>query len=301
MILRKIHKNTLSETLCGISVLSVLLVFCVLCAAFSTAPAVFAQEFAPHVGTLFGYADELAAVPSGIFVESGGAVYVDAERFFGLFGYKSKVYKESKMVLVWNYNHKLLYMDGRDVFREVGSIFIKDAVSDLGEDKPLQSAAVFEEGRIYVPLFDALKTMDLRYENENYGVIYLPNKELLDSLSGYHTTKSEVLNFARILYYETRDASLYKKVAVAGVIMNRVNSQRFPNTVNDVIFARNQFPPVHYSGFSTLEPAKLHFEGAVRAINGENNAPDCFFFNNAPFYGKEADFYMLIEGDYFYR
>ncbi len=273
----------------------------------------YAEEVSPHNGTLFGYEDELAAVPRGTLAEIGGAVYADAELFYGIFGYKHRYYHDSKMLLVWNYNHKILYIGGQQLFREVESVFVKgDAQRSkqqsqeqpqqgLGEDKTLTAAAVFRGGRMYIPLSDVLKTLNLEYDFENYGIIYLPNRELLAALPGYHTTKSEVLNFARIIYYETRDGSLYKKIAVAGVIMNRVNSDRFPNTVNDVIFAKNQFPPAYYTGFATLEPAQIHFEGAVRGINGENNAPGCFFFNYLPFYGKEADFYKIIEGDYFYR
>lgn len=263
-----------------------------------------------HDFCLFAYGDELCTIEQGTLVDYKDEIYVDAERFFKIFGYSSKVYMNSKLLFLSYYNHKLLFMDGLDVFHEVNNVFVKGQVESAetesaegnkeSMDKPLSAKAVFLEGRMYVPLSDVVKILDIEYNFENYGTIELPNADMLRALPGYHTSREEVLNFARIIYYETRDSSLFKKIAVGGVIMNRVSSPEFPNTINDIIFAPNQFPPAHYSGFATLMPGPLHFEGAVRALNGENNAPGCLFFNLAPFPGKEDDFYDIIEGDYFY-
>ena len=48
---------------------------------------------------------------------------------------------------------------------------------------------------------------------------------------------------SRIIYAESGNQSLDGKIAVGNVVLNRVASPRFPNTVYEVIFQRNQFTP----------------------------------------------------------
>ncbi len=291
--------------------------------------------------------------------EVGGELYINMREFPEFYSYSSTYYKESGLLLLEYFNHRVLYMNGVDVYREVESFETKggegtetskegvgegeesgaenqndldnnssddNSASDseekqveaeeesvlnqehrnLGKDKKLFNPVYFENGAVYVSLKDVQNTFGfVDYSFEHYGVIEIP-EEVFRSIVAksdfpyYQTTANEVKDFARLLYYETRDSSLFKKVAVGGVVMNRVYSELFPNTISGVIYAHNQFPPAYYPSFATLEPGALHYEGAVRAINGEDNAPNCLYFNMVPFYGKEADFYKNIEGDYFY-
>ncbi len=113
-------------------------------------------------------------------------------------------------------------------------------------------------------------------------------------------TDEDVLWLARIADVEARGGSEYKKLAVANVVLNRVKSPNFPNSVYDVIFASGQFPPAHWESFPTLEPKDESFRAAKRALEGENNVESCLYFNNRPFSSKADDFYKNIEGDYFY-
>ena len=48
---------------------------------------------------------------------------------------------------------------------------------------------------------------------------------------------------SRIIYAESGNQSLEGKVAVGNVVLNRVASPQFPNSVYSVIFQRNQFTP----------------------------------------------------------
>lgn len=114
---------------------------------------------------------------------------------------------------------------------------------------------------------------------------------------------------ARLVQVEARSASVNKKLAVANVILNRVESPRFPNSIKEVIYAKGQFPPVYKSTFASEVPSNdavlavkkaLYNERAV--FNGVALPNEILFFNNAPFSNKtDAEFFGLIEGDYFYR
>ncbi len=112
----------------------------------------------------------------------------------------------------------------------------------------------------------------------------------------------EVLWLARIINLEARGNSLYKRLAIGGVVMNRVNSSNFPNTVYDVIKAKGQFPPAYYDNFDSMVPSDSSMTAAILAYSGENVVEDCLYFNLKPFSWKSADDYFgEIEGDYFYR
>ena len=67
---------------------------------------------------------------------------------------------------------------------------------------------------------------------------------------------------------------------VANVIINRVNSQRFPGTITEVIFQGNgeQFQPIADGRFYTVTVTASTIEAVERALCGENNAQGAYFF-----------------------
>ena len=75
----------------------------------------------------------------------------------------------------------------------------------------------------------------------------------------------------RIIYAESGNQPLSGQIAVGNVIMNRVASPAFPNTVYDVIHQRNQFTPVRNGSINKTPDeeaeiaAKLVLEGAETA------------------------------------
>lgn len=52
---------------------------------------------------------------------------------------------------------------------------------------------------------------------------------------------SETNCLAKAIYFEARGESNLGKVAVAKVVLNRVNSPKFPNTVCGVVYQKHQF------------------------------------------------------------
>lgn len=72
-------------------------------------------------------------------------------------------------------------------------------------------------------------------------------------------------------------------LAVATVIMNRVESPRFPNSISGVVYASGQFEPVWTGRLETVinsGPTSLSLEVAQDAINGARLAAvaDCYYF-----------------------
>ena len=76
-------------------------------------------------------------------------------------------------------------------------------------------------------------------------------------------------------------------LAVATVIMNRVESSRFPNSISGVVYANGQFAPVWTGSLKRVlsqGPGTLSRQVAQDAINGSRLAAvsDCYFFLYAP-------------------
>lgn len=107
---------------------------------------------------------------------------------------------------------------------------------------------------------------------------------------------------SRIICCESGNQPLEGKVAVGNVVMNRVNNPRFPDTIYDVLFQKNQFTPAS-SGSIYRDPnwdsviaAKLVMDGA--------QVTDALFFNaaGARSYASKTRTYVTTIGDHaFYK
>ena len=63
---------------------------------------------------------------------------------------------------------------------------------------------------------------------------------------------------------------------VGEVVLNRVESWRFPNSVRDVVYQSNpvQYEPVHTPGWEDIEPEPEYIDLAWRLVNGERPLGD---------------------------
>ncbi|MFS0864910.1 cell wall hydrolase [Fredinandcohnia sp. 179-A 10B2 NHS] len=93
-------------------------------------------------------------------------------------------------------------------------------------------------------------------------------------------TEAEIDLLARIVRAEALGESFEGKVAVAAVVLNRVESPKFPDTIRGVIYQRGQFSPV--SNGSINKPAdKESIRAAYAAMTDMRHiAKDALFFYN---------------------
>lgn len=109
----------------------------------------------------------------------------------------------------------------------------------------------------------------------------IPDDTIING-GGTNASASDLDVFAAILDCEAHH-DYTCMLAVATVIMNRVNSPSFPNSIPDVIYANGQFEPV-WSGrldkVLSSGATNLAYQVAQDAINGSRLATvsDCFYF-----------------------
>ena len=83
---------------------------------------------------------------------------------------------------------------------------------------------------------------------------------------------------SHIINAESGNQSLEGKIAVGNVVMNRVNSDEFPNTIYDVLHQKNQFSPVS-SGSIKRNPNDGSIVAAKLVMEGVEVVPTALFFN----------------------
>lgn len=101
----------------------------------------------------------------------------------------------------------------------------------------------------------------------------------------------DLMNFYRIVYAEANGEGYIGQAAVAEVIINRVNSDLFPNTVTGVIMESGQFSPISdgsfnkYDSVTTSDSAASVRTAVQDALKGETNyVPGALFFRTRQYH-----------------
>lgn len=82
---------------------------------------------------------------------------------------------------------------------------------------------------------------------------------------------------ARVIWVEARGESPEGQQAVAEIVLNRMASGHFPNTLNDVIYGEGQFRSVPF--LKDAEPYQAQYDAIERALYGPHILPtDVFYF-----------------------
>ena len=139
----------------------------------------------------------------------------------------------------------------------------------------LTPSVIMNNGRMYVPLESLAKALSLSVVKSGNSLSTRGVITPLKHASLYYDEDS-VYWLSRIISAESRGESLLGQIAVGSVIMNRVASRDFPNTIWGVIFDRKyglQFSPVgngtiyNTPAYTSILAAKICLEGF--SVNGD--------------------------------
>lgn len=92
-------------------------------------------------------------------------------------------------------------------------------------------------------------------------------------------TNSDTYLLARCIYGEARGESYTGQVAVGAVVLNRVKSPDFPNTISGVIYQKHAFTAVS-DGQINLTPDQTAINAAKDALNGWDPTGGCLYYYN---------------------
>ncbi len=101
----------------------------------------------------------------------------------------------------------------------------------------------------------------------------------LSSTSSSTYSDNDITLLARLIYGEARGESYTGQVAVGAVVLNRVKSSAFPNTISGVIYQKNAFTAVN-DGQINLTPNQTAKNAARDALNGWDPTNGALYYYN---------------------
>ena len=173
----------------------------------------------------------------------------------------------------------------------------KEYISANGRYIWAKTGIIIDNGTMYVPV-RALCTAfgaSLTWDGKTYTVKVTKGSGTIKSGSDFYNA-DEVYWLSKIIHAESRGEPMQGKIAVGNVVLNRVRSKDYPNTIYGVIFDKKygvQFSPVA-DGSIKLEPdtdsviaAKLCLEGytvstSILLFINTNSAENMWVTNNRP-------------------
>lgn len=142
------------------------------------------------------------------------------------------------------------------------------------DETEYEARVTVENGRTYVPLRLVTEMLGGRATWDGYldgAAVTSPNADY---------DASDLYWLSRIISAESGAEPMEGQIAVGNVVMNRVASSEFPNTIPGVIFDRVdavQFEPVE-NGTVYRSPSVRSVEAAKRVLDGENTIGSAMYF-----------------------
>lgn len=99
------------------------------------------------------------------------------------------------------------------------------------------------------------------------------------STSNSSTNNTDLNLLARLIYAEARGEPYTGQVAVGAVVLNRVRSSSFPNSIAGVIYQRGAFSVVD-DGQINYSPNATAIKAARDALNGWDPTSGCIYYFN---------------------
>ncbi len=105
---------------------------------------------------------------------------------------------------------------------------------------------------------------------------------VLEKKWAYDLSEEDLHVLLRIVEAEAGGEDVNGKLLVANVVLNRVNSDKFPDTVTKVVFQQErgvtQFSPVANGRYYTVEISEETVKAVERALMGEDISQGALFF-----------------------
>ena len=153
------------------------------------------------------------------------------------------------------------------------------------EKHQLPGRSYSQDGTFYVPLRGIAEALDcgISYNSSLQRVTLTTKGSSSQNTADSSAYKDSVYWLARIIQAESGAEPYRGKLAVGNVILNRVASTDFPNSIYGVIFDRKngvQFTPVA-NGTIYQTPSAESIRAAEECLRGTRVVGDCLYFFNS--------------------
>lgn len=164
------------------------------------------------------------------------------------------------------------------------------------------STVILQNGEVLLPVRVLASALgcSTTYDIETEDIIV---RRIEPFVSAETYNEEDLYWLSRIIYAESGNQPMQGRIAVGTVILNRVASDHFPNTIKEVIFSPNQFSPVS-NGMIYRDPDEESTIAAMLCLDGAREAGDSLYFNVTrlnSWASKTKNYVCTIGGHSFYR
>ncbi len=180
-------------------------------------------------------------------------------------------------------------------------IKLKEAAEKKAEDAN-EVATKLQQELSYLEAQERTTLMNTAYNGEMSNVTYTGDGSTYYSVSPYTHTDQQLRLLASLIQAEAGSRSYPGMIAVGSVVMNRVADPRFDNTIEGVIYAKNQFSPAGSGRLAVIlaqGPVPACYQAAQDVLNGKRNVPN-FYFKSAWYAEKHGIKGVNIGGNVFH-
>ncbi len=174
----------------------------------------------------------------------------------------------------WDENTRTAWAD-TGIFALAASIGDDAALAD-GYAYGLSGDIIIRNDRTYVPLRSVANLLGAQVQFQDWTVPV----EVSSGRAAISYSDEDLYWLSRAISAESRGECLTGQIAVGNVVLNRVASGKFPNTIKEVIFDTKdavQFEPVA-NGTIYDEPTEQSVLAAKLALNGTDVVGECMYF-----------------------
>ena len=152
-----------------------------------------------------------------------------------------------------------------------------DTVTDIQEDAVDQTKAAAEEAK---RLAEEKAAQEAAAQAEKEAQAQAEQAQVS---SAVNASASEQELLAALIFCEAGNQPYDGQVAVGAVVMNRVRSGSFPDTITDVIYQSGQFTPAMTGWLDSVLASDGYTDSAMQAaadaLAGSNPIGDCLYFS----------------------
>ena len=227
-----------------------------------------------------------------------GEVYVPIRKFVDTFisGAYVTYDSSSRTVTVSGAGHNISVSDGGYALYASGRVFFAAT-----------PARILSDGAMYVPVSNISRAFSLSYSASGTASASLWGTPRAVASGSEFYDDDVVYWLSRIISAESKGEPLIGQIAVGNVVLNRVRSKDFPNTVWGVIFDRKwgvQFSPVS-NGTIYNEPTATSIIAAKICLDGFTVSSDALYFlrpsaSTSSWIVNNRPFLFVIGNHYFF-
>ena len=204
--------------------------------------------------------------------------------------------------VAWNNGTANVYAPNLVISASVGNIHL---VAN-GRYLYVPNSCLLINGSVMVPVRTLAKAFDATLSwDKDQQAVYIGKGSGAIMPGGRFYNETDLYWLSRIINAEARGESLTGKIAVGSVVMNRIASPAFPDTIYDVIFDKQygiQFTPA-YSGAIYNTPSEECVIAAKIVLDGGNAAGGSLYFSSSSqgcWAARSRPFAMTIGNHSFY-